>query len=86
MMRAEGRKYINTIQGTARCLMPNKFDNKVFIVDFVDNIHPYLKAHSKLRHHDYERVGYLVYEGYNAFLEQIERSHSIRLTVNNARK
>jgi superfamily II DNA or RNA helicase len=78
MLRGEGRKHINTVQSVARCLVPNKYDNNVFIVDFNDSYHPYTKAHSQLRIHDYERVGHRVFKGYDSFLSLIDESAKIR--------
>ena len=57
----EGKSCVKAIQRSARVMTRKSGDNQVFIVDFLDNHHPYTKRHSELRLQTYRDRGYHVH-------------------------
>lgn len=51
------KSFIKTTQRAGRGLRKKSGLNEVYILDFMDNSHPYLKKHSILRHDHYNSVG-----------------------------
>ena len=69
-----GKAYTQNIQRIGRCL--RLYDNKkyAFVIDFYDNTHPYLLAHSKKRMKTYRAEGFDVVQDFEKFKNLIETS------------
>lgn len=83
LLRGEGVSYIPTLQTVARATSPNSYENKAFIVDFVDSIHAYLARHSSFRLRDYYNRGYKVHFSINELVDMIREVKEIRERMKN---
>ena len=63
VLLAGGASHVKTIQRPARALTRSDTRTKSFIVDFEDDVHAYLKAHSKKRKQLYINNSYKVFQG-----------------------
>ena len=67
------RSYRKTLQRIGRALHSREGNNRVFVFDFVDNQHYYLRAQSKKRIQIYENEGFQIYRGFDYINSIIEK-------------
>jgi len=63
LMGAGGKSEVKNIQRPARALTKSATTSRVYIIDFNDTHHAYLRKHSELRKESYLRHSYKVYSG-----------------------
>ena len=64
-----GSSFTKSIQRPARSLTRSYTRSRSFIIDFLDNVHPYLKSHSKSRRELYFENYYNVSDGTSEFIQ-----------------
>lgn len=86
LMGAGGKSEVKNIQRPARALTKSASTSRVYIIDFDDLHHPYLKNHSELRRQSYERHAYNIHQGMDSlgtFITSLVNSRQETLELEN---